>query len=123
VWSNSHAMRPVQPGGVNLLAAWYLAKPFDRSPPLRIPQPFGDGDRNAIPPYDFRGRDIKNHLLMETPIRNSSLRTLENAGPGALARSTPSVLARIILPRVQHFRDLKGPRRDSALQRSRNGSH
>jgi nicotinate dehydrogenase subunit B len=80
VWSNSHAMRPGQPGGVNLLAAWYLSKPFDCSPPLRIPQPFGDGDRNAIPPYDFHGRTIRNHLLMETPIRNSSLRTL-----GALA--------------------------------------
>jgi nicotinate dehydrogenase subunit B len=80
VWSNSHAMRPGQPGGVNLLAAWYLPKPFDRSPPLRIPQPYGDGDRNAIPPYDLEGRTIKNHLLMDTPIRNGSLRTLGALG-------------------------------------------
>jgi nicotinate dehydrogenase subunit B len=28
VWSNSHAMRPGQAGGVNLLAAWDLSTPF-----------------------------------------------------------------------------------------------
>ena len=32
VWSNSHAMRPGQPGGVNLLAAWDLKTPFVKSP-------------------------------------------------------------------------------------------
>jgi CO/xanthine dehydrogenase Mo-binding subunit len=51
VWSNSHAMRPGQPGGVNLLAAWDLKTPFAKSSIPRIPQPFGDGDRNAPPPY------------------------------------------------------------------------
>ena len=33
VWSNSHAMRPGQAGGVNLLAAWDLGTPFAKSPP------------------------------------------------------------------------------------------
>ena len=76
VWSNSHAMRPGQAGGVNLLAAWDLKVPFDRSPAPRIPQPFGDGDRNALPPYEFPRKEIRNHLLLDTPIRNGSFRTL-----------------------------------------------
>ncbi|MGV2288119.1 molybdopterin cofactor-binding domain-containing protein [Trinickia sp. YCB016] len=76
VWSNSHAMRPGQPGGVNLLAAWHLAKPFEPSPPPEIPQPYGNGDRNAVPVYDLPRKKITNHLLLDAPIRTSSLRTL-----------------------------------------------
>ena len=76
VWSNSHAMRPGQAGGVNLLAAWDLKVPFARSPAPRIPQPFGDGDRNAVPPYEFPRKEIRNHLLLDIPIRNGSFRTL-----------------------------------------------
>jgi CO/xanthine dehydrogenase Mo-binding subunit len=76
VWSNSHAMRPGQPGGINLLAAWHLAKPFQPSPPPEIPQPYGNGDRNAVPLYDLLRRSVTNHLLLDTPIRTSSLRTL-----------------------------------------------
>ena len=76
VWSNSHAMRPGQAGGVNLLAAWDLKVPIARSPAPRIPQPFGDGDRNAVPPYELPRKEIRNHLLLDTPIRNGSFRTL-----------------------------------------------
>jgi nicotinate dehydrogenase subunit B len=76
VWSNSHAMRPGQAGGVNLLAAWDLNVPFTKSPPPRIPQPFGDGDRNAVPSYELPRKEIRNRLLLDTPIRNGSFRTL-----------------------------------------------
>jgi nicotinate dehydrogenase subunit B len=76
VWSNSHAMRPGQAGGINLLAAWDLKAPFAKSPAPRIPQPFGDGDRNAPPPYELPRKEIRNHLLLDTPIRNGSFRTL-----------------------------------------------
>jgi len=76
VWSNSHAMRPGQPGGVNLLAAWHLAKPFSPSAPARIPQPYGNGDRNAVPVYDLPRTRVTNHQLVDAPVRNSSLRTL-----------------------------------------------
>ncbi|HEX7907565.1 MAG TPA: molybdopterin cofactor-binding domain-containing protein [Paraburkholderia sp.] len=76
VWSNSHAMRPGQPGGINLLAAWHLAKPFQPSPPPEIPQPYGNGDRNAVPLYDLPRKRVTNHLLLDSPIRTSSLRTL-----------------------------------------------
>lgn len=80
VWSNSHAMRPGQAGGVNLLAAWDLSAPFVKSPPPHIPQPFGDGDRNAVPFYDLPRKEIRNHLLLDAPVRNGSLRTLGSHG-------------------------------------------
>lgn len=80
VWSNSHAMRPGQSGGVNLLAAWHLAKPFPQSAPARIPQPFGNGDRNAVPVYDLPRKKVTNHQLRDAPVRNSSLRTLGGFG-------------------------------------------
>jgi CO/xanthine dehydrogenase Mo-binding subunit len=76
LWSNSHASRPGQPGGLNLLGAWYLGKGHHISPPPKIPQPFGNGDRNAVPLYDFPRQRIVNHLLTEMAIRASSLRTL-----------------------------------------------
>jgi nicotinate dehydrogenase subunit B len=76
VWSNSHAMRPGQAGGVNLLAAWTLSTPFTKSPPPHIPQPFGDGDRNAVPFYELPRKEIRNHLLLDAPVRNGSFRTL-----------------------------------------------
>jgi nicotinate dehydrogenase subunit B len=76
LWSNSHAMRPGEPQGTNLLAAWYLAQPYPMSPPRVIPQPSGGGDRNAVPLYDFPSQRIVQHFLPEMPIRVSSLRTL-----------------------------------------------
>ncbi|MDR6393321.1 molybdopterin cofactor-binding domain-containing protein [Paraburkholderia phenoliruptrix] len=76
VWSNTHAARPGQPGGINLLAAWHLRKPFTPSPFLRIPQPYGNGDRNAVSVYALPRQHVVNHLLLDSPIRTSSLRTL-----------------------------------------------
>jgi CO/xanthine dehydrogenase Mo-binding subunit len=75
VWSNTHSMRP-DPGGVNLLAAWYLADPKKPGPPSNIPQPAGGGDRNAVPLYDFPRQRVVNHLIKEMPLRVSALRTL-----------------------------------------------
>jgi nicotinate dehydrogenase subunit B len=80
LWSNSHATRPGQSGGINLLASWYMEKPFHVAPPLEIPQPYGNGDRNAVPVYDLPSRRIVNHLLTEMPLRTSSLRTLGGHG-------------------------------------------
>lgn len=76
VWSNTHAARPGQPGGINLLAAWHLDKPFTPTPFLRIPQPYGNGDRNAVSVYALPRQRVVNHLLLDSPIRTSSLRTL-----------------------------------------------
>jgi len=76
LWSNTHSTRPSEPGGVNLLAAWYLAEPMKAAPPRNIPQPAGGGDRNSVPLYDFPRQHIVNHLIKDMPIRVSALRTL-----------------------------------------------
>jgi CO/xanthine dehydrogenase Mo-binding subunit len=76
VWSNTHSTRPSEPGGVNLLASWYLAEPQRPAPPRMQPQPNGGGDRNAVPLYDFPRQRITNHLIREMPLRVSALRTL-----------------------------------------------
>jgi len=80
VWSNTHTNRPGQPGGLNLLGAWYLGKGFKVGPPVKIPQPSGNGDRNAVPLYDLPRQRIVNHLLQEMPLRTGSLRTLGGHG-------------------------------------------
>jgi CO/xanthine dehydrogenase Mo-binding subunit len=77
LWSNAHSGgRPGRPGGVNLLAAWHLAKPFEPSPPRSIPVPPGAEDRNALPIYDFPSQNIVRHLVKEAPLRTSALRAL-----------------------------------------------
>jgi nicotinate dehydrogenase subunit B len=76
VWSQSHNMRPGDPDGINLLASWYLAEPFQPGPARQAPQPNGAGDRNAIPRYDLPRHKVTHHLIMENPIRTSALRTL-----------------------------------------------
>ena len=76
LWSNTHSTRPSEPGGVNLLASWYLAEPQRPAPPRIQPQPAGGGDRNAVPLYDFPRQRIVNHFIREMPLRVSALRTL-----------------------------------------------
>ena len=76
LWSNSFNMRPGQRGGVNLLAAWHLAQPFEHSPPGEIPLPSGGGDRNAVPYYDFPSHRITEHLVRTMPLRVSAHRSL-----------------------------------------------
>ena len=70
VWSDGHSNRPGGNPG-NLLAAWYLAKPF--------PQPamgyFGGGYRNSEPYYDIPNIKVDAHAF-KGPLRVSSLRSL-----------------------------------------------
>ncbi len=80
VWSNGHNNRPGLAGGVNLLAAWYLAEPFQPAPVRGIPQPAGGDDRNAVPLYDFPNQKVIRHLIREMPLRTSALRTLGGYG-------------------------------------------
>lgn len=76
VWSHTHSTRPYDPDGCNLLAAWTLAKPLKPGPARNIAQPSGGSDRNAVPLYTFARQRVVNHLLVDTPIRTSALRTL-----------------------------------------------
>ncbi len=76
LWSYTHNSRPNDPDGSNLLAAWDLKEPLPPGPARNIPQPSGGSDRNAVPLYDFPQQKVLNHLLTDTPIRTSALRTL-----------------------------------------------
>ncbi len=118
VWSNSHAMRPGQAGGVNLLAAWDLKAPFVKSPAPHIPQPFGDGDRNAVPLYELPRKQIRNHLLLDAPVRNGSFRTLGSHGNIFAIESFMDELAQAtgsdpLAFRLAHLRD---PRAQAVLR-------
>ena len=75
IWSNSHSTRP-SPGGVNLLAAWHLEKPFKAGPPRNPPLPGGGSHRNAIPLYEFPNQRVTNRLIRRMPVRVSALRAL-----------------------------------------------
>jgi nicotinate dehydrogenase subunit B len=124
VWSNSHAMRPGQAGGVNLLAAWNLSTPFAKSPPPHIPQPFGDGDRNAVPSYELPRKEIRNHLLLDAPVRNGSFRTLGAHGNIFAIESFMDELAEVagsdpLAFRLAHLRD---PRARAVLQAAADGA-
>lgn len=76
IWSNSHSTRPGAQKGVNLIAAWHLAKPHDPSPPRNPPLPGGGSHRNAIPIYEFPNQRVTNHLVKRMPLRVSALRAL-----------------------------------------------
>jgi nicotinate dehydrogenase subunit B len=75
IWSNPHSSRP-SGGGVNLIAAWHLAKPFKPSPPRNPPLPGGGSHRNAIPIYEFPNQRVTNRLVKRIPVRVSALRAL-----------------------------------------------
>ena len=76
IWSYTHNSRPLDPDGVNLLAAWHLQNPLTAAPARNIPQPAGGSDRNALPLYVFPQQKVTNRLLLDAPIRTSALRTL-----------------------------------------------
>jgi CO/xanthine dehydrogenase Mo-binding subunit len=75
IWSNPHSSRP-SGDGVNLIAAWHLAKPFQPSPPRNPPLPGGGSHRNAIPIYEFPNQRVTNRLVKRVPVRVSALRSL-----------------------------------------------
>jgi CO/xanthine dehydrogenase Mo-binding subunit len=77
IWGYSHMGRD-RGGGASsgLLAAWYLAKPFER--PRRRPNraPQVGMHRNAEPLYGFPRRRIVEHFVADSPLRTSALRGL-----------------------------------------------
>lgn len=75
IWSNPHSSRP-SGGGVNLVAAWHLARPLQPSPPRNPPLPGGGSHRNAIPIYEFPNQRVTNRLVKRVPVRVSALRAL-----------------------------------------------
>jgi nicotinate dehydrogenase subunit B len=74
VWSNSHAGRPVNGGGV--LVGGEVSPPFAPPIPKPIPMPEGDGDRNANPLYALPNMRVLYYFLKEMPLRVSAIRGL-----------------------------------------------
>ncbi len=76
LWSNGHSGRPGRSDNPALVAAWHLARPFERPAAINVPLPAGAADRNAIPLYDFPNQRVVNHYVREMPVRTSALRSL-----------------------------------------------
>ena len=77
VWSCTHSTRPTgRRSAGNLLAAGLIAKPLTKPPAGSLPQPYGGGDRNAIPLYQFPNLRVSKHFIPVMPVRVSALRSL-----------------------------------------------
>lgn len=77
LWSHGHTSRPGVKDGPNLIGGWHIADGFRRLPAGNPPLASGGGShRNAIPLYDFPNQKVTNHLVRESAVRVSSLRSL-----------------------------------------------
>lgn len=75
VWGFPHTARPGGRAG-NLLSARLLARPFPPGPAVRLPQPKGGLDRNAIPLYRLPRHRVVKYFIADSPLRVSALRGL-----------------------------------------------
>ena len=77
VWSCTHSTRPAGATGAgNFLYAQQKQNPLPVPHPRVISQPIGGADRNAVPLYDIPALKINKHIVQQTPIRVSALRSL-----------------------------------------------
>ena len=120
LWSYTHSTRPYDPDGVNLLAAWHIKDPHPPGPARNIPQPSGGSDRNAVPLYVFPQQKVTNHLLKDTPIRTSALRTLGAYANVFAAESFMDELAAAASADPVEFRlkHLSDPRARAVIERA-----
>jgi CO/xanthine dehydrogenase Mo-binding subunit len=110
LWSNGHSSRPGRSDQPALLAAWHLAKPYERPAAINMPLPAGAADRNAIPLYDFPNQRVVNHYAREMPVRTSALRSLGAYANVFAIESFMDELARAaeadpVAFRLRHLRD------------------
>ena len=73
VWTGPHGLASDKPEGSFLFPSWYLADPQPRALARNAPN---QGDRNAVPLYDFPNQKIVRHFISELPLFTASLRTL-----------------------------------------------
>jgi len=76
VWSNGHTSRPGRGSGLSLIAAAERSGVDALTGPMDPPLPYGGSLRNAVPLYAFPNVQVMQHLVEETPVRVSALRSL-----------------------------------------------
>ena len=74
-FTHSGRPSPHRPG-VDMLAAWLLAEPFEPSPPQPGRAPESGLHRNALPLYQFPNQEVVKRFCTSSPLRTSSLRSL-----------------------------------------------
>jgi CO/xanthine dehydrogenase Mo-binding subunit len=118
LWSQSHNMRPGDPDGINLLSSWYLADAKKPGPARQGNPPNFFGDRNSIPTYDIPRQRITSHLIKDSPIRTSALRTLGAYGNVFAVESFMDELAAAagIDPIAFRLAHLKDPRERAVIE-------
>lgn len=119
LWSMPHSTRPGGEAG-NLFAAQTLAQPFAAPPARAIPAPSYGPDRNAIPAYDFSRQEVTTHLVRDTPVRVSALRSL---GAHANVFAIESFIDELALaaaadPVAYRLRHLSDPRAIETIRRT-----
>jgi len=94
LWSCSYSTRP---SGGDSAGGLHAAQ--EKTNPLPFPiasdgrQPNGSADRNAVPLYTIPNQDIKEHLIMFPPLRNSALRGLGAFGNVFVIESMMDIVA------------------------------
>jgi CO/xanthine dehydrogenase Mo-binding subunit len=77
LYSNGHVARPGRATTPALLAAFDLAQPHPRYVAMDPPLAGGGGaQRNSVPFYAFPNMIVRQHRVLATPVRTSSLRSL-----------------------------------------------
>ncbi|HET8663681.1 MAG TPA: molybdopterin cofactor-binding domain-containing protein [Nocardioides sp.] len=76
VWSQGHACRPGYAGHPGLLATAHVSGGGPLPPAIDPPGPGFGSLRNAVPLYDVGPRAVTGHVVTESPIRASAMRSL-----------------------------------------------
>lgn len=76
LWSQTHNARPGRGETPGLLAASEMAEQIDPPQPRLVPLPNGGATRNGTPLYEVGDFGLVAHLVTESPIRTSALRSL-----------------------------------------------
>jgi CO/xanthine dehydrogenase Mo-binding subunit len=125
LWSNGHSSRPGRCENPSLIAAWHVARPFERPAAINMPLPAGAADRNAIPLYDFPNQRVVNHYVRDMPVRTSALRSL---GAYANVFAIESFMDELAAaagtdPIAFRLRHLNDPRARAVLERAAQGAN
>ena len=118
LWSQGHNNRPGDPDGINLLSSWYMADAKKPGPARKGNPPNFFGERNSVPTYDLPRHRITGHLIKDSPLRTSALRTLGGYGNVFAVESFMDELAAAagVDPVAFRLAHLKDPRERAVIE-------